>query len=103
MLSIERFENDLKIRGDFNLELLKINENYNDACTFYKDMSTMTLVPSICKPTRLTNSTCTLIDNIFASNFHNFYSGIITIDISDHMHVFIIYKNYPTIDRISPK
>ena len=101
--SINRCETDLIICGDFNLDLLKINENNNDACTFYNDMNTLALVPTICKPTRLTDSSSTLIDNIFASNLHNFCSGIFNIDISDHLPVFIIYKSYLTNNRISPK
>ena len=101
--SINRCETDLLICGDFNLDQLKINENSNDACTFYNEMNTLALVPTICKPTRLTNSSCTHIDNIFASNLHNFFSGILTIDIRDHLAGFIIYKSYLTNDRVSPK
>ena len=85
--SINRCENELIICGDFNLDLLKISENNKDARTFYNDMITLALVPTICEPTRLTNSSCTLLDNIFASNLHNFSSGILTIDISDHLPV----------------
>ena len=66
-------------------------------------MNAMALIPTICKPTRLTDSSCTLIDNIFASNLQNFVSGIFTIDISDHLPIFIIYKDYLTTDRLSHK
>ena len=76
MLSISRCKNYPIICGDFNLDLLKINEISNDACTFYNDMNTMALVPTICKPTRSSNSSCKLIDDIFASNLHNFYSVV---------------------------
>ena len=100
--SINRCENDLIICGDFNFDLLKINENSNDACTFCDDMNTMALVPTICKPTRLTSTSCTLIEIIFASNLHDFYLGLLSFNISDHLPVFIIYKGYHTNDRPSP-
>ena len=103
LLSLSRNEADLIICGDFNLDLLKINESSNNASTFYNDMNAMALIPTICKPTRLTDSSSTLIDNIFASNLRNFVSGIFTIDISDHLPIFIIYKDYLATDRLSPK
>ena len=66
-------------------------------------MNTRALVPTICKPTCFTISSCTLIDYTIASNLYDFYSYIIlTIDITDHLPVFIFYKNYLTKDRISP-
>ena len=72
MASTNRCETDLISCGDLNLDLIKINENSNDACTFYNNMNTLALVPTVCKPTRVTNSSCTLIYNILASNLHNF-------------------------------
>ena len=66
-------------------------------------MNSLALVPTKYKPTRLTSSSCILIDTTFASNLHNFYSGILTIDISDLLPVFITYKGYPMNDIPSPK
>ena len=57
----------------------------------------------ICKASRSTNSSCTLIDDISASNLLNFYSGVLAFDTTDHLPDFIIYKNYLTNDRSSPK
>ena len=65
-------------------------------------MNDMALIPTICKPNRLTNSSYTPIDNVFASNLRNFVSGIFIIDISDHLPIFIIFKNSLTTDRLSP-
>ena len=50
--------------------------------------------PLINKPTRVTEKTATLIDNIFTNNFsmsHNLFKGIVTTDISDHFIVFHIW------------
>ena len=52
------------------------------------------LIPIITKPTRITNSSYTLIDNSLFSNLLNFSSGILTADISDHFPIFFVYKNY---------
>ena len=95
LLSLSRNETDLIICGDFNLDLLKLNESSNNASTFYNDMNAISLLPTICKPTRLTDTSGTLIDNIFASNLRDLVSGIFTIYISDHLPIFIIYKIIP--------
>lgn len=45
--------------------------------------------PLICKPTRVTNKTATLIDNIFTNSFdYESNSGILCTDISDHFPIF---------------
>lgn len=51
--SINRIETDLIICGDFKLDIIKKNENSNDACTLYYDINTLAIVPTICKLTRL--------------------------------------------------
>ena len=54
-------------------------------------MNSLYLVPLITKPTRVTSSTATLIDNIF-TNVPNVISGVITSDLSDHFPVFAVQK-----------
>ena len=66
-------------------------------------MQTKMLLPTISRPTRIASSSSTLIDNIFANNLNNFKSGIFTIDISDHLPIFIKYDNYFDTDKIPPK
>ena len=90
LLSLSRNECPLIICSDFYMDQLKINECSNNASTFYNGLNAMALMPTIYKPTRLTNSSCTLIDEIFASNLRNFVSRIFTIDISDKLPIFII-------------
>ena len=64
--------------------VIKFNNNNNNTHTF---------CPTISKPTRITNYSATLIDNII-TNIHEYpiKSGILYNDISDHFPVFNIYK-----------
>ena len=49
---------------DFNIDLLKYECcNYSD--NFFNHLSSLGYMPLITKPTRITKSTATLIDNIF--------------------------------------
>ena len=52
------------------------------------------LVPTITRPTRITNSTATLTDNIFISKLlqRSFDSMILVEDISDHLPSLVLMK-----------
>ena len=50
--------------GDFNLDLLKF-KTHSDTDAFLNAMLTINFQPQILQPTRITNHTATLIDNIF--------------------------------------
>jgi len=51
------------------------------------------MIPTIIKPTRITHSTATLIDNIYlkSNKPQNVHSGIILSDISDHFPIYMCY------------
>ena len=56
---------------------------------------TISFLPLINKPTRITNHTATLIDNIFTNNLENIENsknGIIFTDISDHLPVVHMFN-----------
>ena len=55
----------------------------------------MDMLPVITKPTRITDTSATLIDNIFiGAGLPNEYgSGVITSDMSDHLPVLIRLNN----------
>ena len=78
--------------GDFNIDLLKINERvaFKD---FLDSMISFGLYPSITLPTRLTDNSATLIDNIFTnytdSNSHS--SGVLILDMSDHLPYYYTF------------
>ncbi len=62
--SLETNNNEAIIAGDFNIDLLKINNKH--VVSDYFDMFIChNFYPKITLPTRLSNNYCTLIDNIF--------------------------------------
>ena len=84
---------EIILNGDFNFDLLKYEEN-GSTLNFINSLSSISLIPVITKPTRITDQTATLIDNIFISNPINFSSGIIISDISDHFPTFIHFEHF---------
>ena len=59
-------------------------------------MFTNSFIPLINKPTRVTNHSATLIDNIFRNNYNvsdRSIQGILYTDISDHFPVFYIHNS----------
>ena len=53
--------------GDVNVGLLKIDVNINIS-SFYDYLGYLAFIATIFKPTRITDNSCSLIDNIFANN-----------------------------------
>ena len=80
------------LTGDFNYNLLNY-ENDNNVMYFMNSLTSLSFVPVITKPTRISDHSATLLDNIYLLNPQNFTSGIIINDISDHLPIFIVkYK-----------
>ena len=84
---------------DHNMDLLKCSENHKTQkfldCNLENKM-----MPCITKPTRITHSSATLIDNIFCDmELHNLcYSNIVINDISNHLPGLTVFENIlPTI------
>jgi hypothetical protein len=77
--------------GYYNLNLLN-SSNHIPTNEFADINFSHTLYPSINKPTRITDQSATLIDNIFVNNqdLADSISGILLSDISDHLPVFFI-------------
>jgi len=48
------------------------------------------MVPLISRPTRITDNSATLIDNMCLTNPSNFTAGIIISDVSDHFPIFVL-------------
>ena len=86
------------IMGDFNIDLLKtdIHRPIHDYVDF---IYSFFMLPSIYKPTRITTTTATCIDNILTNNENIIKSTILVNDTSDHMPT-ILSTN---LDFISPK
>ena len=88
-------DNPFIIGLDHNLDLLKSNE-HNSTQSFLENNLQKQLLPCISKPTRLTHTSATLIDNIFCGEelFRNCKSYILTDDISDHLPCLTIYYDF---------
>ena len=75
------------ILGDFNVDLLKVNE-HKITNSFYNCLISHHLLPVITRPTRITDHSSTLIDNLFTNAWPKLIdSSIIASDISDHMPI----------------
>ena len=91
------------IMGDFNIDLL----NYGDHTLtneFINLMFSAHFMPSILHPTRITDTSSTLIDNIFLNNTtdSDIISGNLLSMISDHLPQFAIRKgNAPDYKNMS--
>ena len=77
--------------GDFNIDLL--NKDGNNSTSFLNTMYSLSLLPIISEPTRITDNSATLIDNFFINRPCNFEAGVIMSDISDHFPIFFNLKN----------
>lgn len=76
------------LMGDFNIDLLKLDLNDNSN-SFINLMFSSSLYPTISKPTRITKSTATLIDNIFSNKLEEkCKTGLLLTDLLDHLPVF---------------
>ena len=85
LLSCQTREKCVYLAGDFNLDLMKRSIK-SLIQTFMDVMSSCALLPLITKPTRITPTSKSLIDNIFTNNFVNDHTSYIVLcDISDHL------------------
>ena len=82
------------LAGDFNMNLLQL-ESKPEIEDYFDMITEKNFTPLITSPTRITNNTKTLIDNILFNEFSsNIISGNLTVGISDHMPQFaLIPKN----------
>ena len=79
--------------GDFNINFLNYND-YQPANDVLDSLASILFIPYILQPTRITNHSKTLIDNIF-SNFisPDIISGDIIATISEHLPQFSFVPN----------
>ena len=81
------------ILGDFNINLLNC-VNHPASENFLTTMNSNYLLPYILQPTRVTDQSATLIDNIFANAYNfNVLSGNLITKISDHFPQFMIIED----------
>ena len=77
--------------GDFNIDLMKTDEDENTS-NYFDTLASLSFIPHIIHPTRITPHSKTLIDNIFSNvpNFSQGKSGNLTISLSDHLAQFLV-------------
>ena len=86
------------IMGDFNIDLLKLN-SHSATDSFLNTLGSHFFQPYILQPTRITDHSATLIDNVFLFNSteHLTISGNIVHDLTDHHPNFIIFNKFLTL------
>ena len=93
--TLESNNTDTLIAGDFNIDLLKVN-NVTAISDYFDTITSHSFYPKITLPTRLTNSNGTCIDNILCKLTESTIdttSGILLDKISDHLPYFTILNN----------
>ena len=79
------------IVGDANLNLIDF-ETYNKVKNYLNLLFQKAFISAINKPTRVSLNNATVIDHINTNHLINndMHSEIITVDISDHIPIFLI-------------
>ena len=97
-LKKEHKKTKIIITGDFNMDLLKysLHPATNEFITNFYNQG---MLPLITKPTRVTQNSATLIDNIFSDDIYNMFAGLCNFDISDHETLFLIDKSGNTANK----
>ena len=91
---------------DQNFDLLK-HDTHKHTATLFNNFVNNLFLPSITKPTRITDHSATLIDNIYVNNMSNkttLHSAILIDDISDHFPIIcILTSGLPNIEHDQTK
>ena len=83
---------EVQLLGDFNINLIKY-ETHEPTAKFLDTLFAFNQLPLISLPSRITNTSSTLIDNIFTNKNQELDdSGLIYCCMSDHLPVFNIYN-----------
>src|SRR6218665_2887309 len=79
------------IAGDFNINILKLDEHHPTG-NFLNIMASFKFIPAILRPTRITEFTATLIDNIYTNSNQTMDSCILIEDI-DHLPIILFIEH----------
>ena len=89
--------------GDYNIDLLKMNSN-NDYCLFYENVLSLSFAPKITLPTRICDTTSTLIDNVYTNVIEKEHTcGILLRPSSDHQMYFCMMNENCTKPKTKQK
>ena len=80
---------------DFNINLLQ-QDAHAPTSEFLETLYSFSYFPLITKPSRISSSSATLIDNIYCNKIldNNYFNGILVTDLSDHFPIFTLLTNY---------
>lgn len=93
MHKLAKENKNIFILGDFKINLLNC-VNHPAPENFLNMMNSNLLLPCILQPSRVTDRSATLIDNIFANTFNfNALSGNLVTKMSDHFPQFLIIRD----------
>ena len=101
--NLQRSNRETIIAGDFNIDLLKINNNATLG-NYFNSVVAQSFFPQITLPTRFSDHNCTLIDNFLCKLKRSYLpsaSGILVNRISDHLPYFT-FLNFLTSKRNGP-
>ena len=100
LAKINKSNKECYLTGDFNIDLLKY-DSHNQSAEFINSLTALSFLPTILQPSRITDHSFTLIDNIFSNNFDNeTTSGNILLLLSDHFPQFLfVNKHIPRIKK----
>ena len=88
------------ICGDYNIDLLKLKVNPRFG-EFFDHIISSGFFPKITQPTRFSDQSATLIDNVFSTNIEEKeVSGILLNHISDHQLLFTYIENLSYIEKV---
>ena len=82
--------------GDYNINVLKHADN-NVSHEFLEIFLSASFLPLVSKPTRVADSSATLIDNIFSNVIPHPNSYIVLSDITDHYPILTQYNVAPVV------
>ena len=93
-------DKEVSLGMDHNLDLLK-SGTHKPTQLFLEDLLDKNILPIITRPTRITQNSATLIDNIFISEklHHFFESAVIISDMSDHLPALSLQKQTKLLDK----
>ena len=101
-IHLEKGEKELVLCMDHNLDLLKCSI-HEPTHKYLDTLVEKGVLPTITHPTRITQTSAMLIDNVFVSSklHHSFDSGIILSDMSDHLPSLVLLKQTKLLNKES--
>ncbi|XP_065674721.1 uncharacterized protein LOC136091287 [Hydra vulgaris] len=101
---IKKEKKTLYVIGDMNLDSLTFSKSPKTK-SFFDMLLKFDVLSAINKPTRVSKTSATAIDNILINNYleMEFETGIFMTDVSDHFPIFIKVRNLKAMSDCEPK